>query len=436
MAFPASADADLPGALDVDEVLRQVMHDDQEEWEYEYSNTDTETFYLTIELSYPEFKGRSTLALPHNRGGYYKDRTDPGAAASEAQGGGAPSEDEENGRDKDDNGDDEGVNPGNDATKKNVSTAGGEEVGDDDDMDEDENAPLVDPALGILATATARKQKKNKEPQRRGGSGREKAVADDDGGGDDEDDNEAEDIQILDLHSARPLISYRGRVFEGRWAEVLGTEAILTWRDKKDPLPALRNLADGIDMLAASSSRIMTTEKIVHPKEPEADALAAIRDDWNIRIPAGKHRTQEKMQQVRFLENMMALKKKKGQTDEVTVYATDGAGKDWSDKKGVDYKPRFPKRRAADDQEEEEEEEVEEERGGGGDGEGDESPHSRRRRILTQQQRRRRRRQRREAEELMARGKEVASQQSRSELTRDEAADGRDDEGDTTMTGG
>lgn len=31
-----------PRALQVDEVLQQIIKDDQEEWEYEYSSTETE----------------------------------------------------------------------------------------------------------------------------------------------------------------------------------------------------------------------------------------------------------------------------------------------------------------------------------------------------------------------------------------------------------
>ncbi|PFH58741.1 hypothetical protein XA68_13301 [Ophiocordyceps unilateralis] len=452
----AAVMADEPGALDVDEVLRQVMQDDQEEWEYEYSTTETETFYLTMELSYPEFKGRSTLSLPHHRGAYYKGGTDPSmafpgpvAAETEGGGGGVLSDDEDDadkddendneiekeGDDDDDENDDDddddndgdvpAVDPGNDTEMHKVTAQeeengeGDEDDEEDEDVDddqgeeEDEDAPLVDPALKRSVVDTRRAANKakdterDKEPEGSDDNGEVEGEADGNGNGngDDDDDDggddnshQLEDIQILDLHSARPLISYRGRVFEGRWAEVIGTEAILAYHDDKRPLPALRNLADGIDVLAASSSRIMTTEKLVKPKVPEADTLAPIRCEWNIRIPPGKRRTQEKMQQVHFLENMIALKKKKGQTDQVTVFAKDGAGKDWNDRHGLDYKPRYKKRtgnrgKAGEEDEEGEEDNVDDEVE-------DEDPDSRRRRRLRQQQRRRRRR---AAEELRAR---------------------------------
>ncbi|KAF4591716.1 vacuolar protein sorting-associated protein [Ophiocordyceps camponoti-floridani] len=403
------AEPDEAGALSVEELLRQLEHDDQEEWEYEYSATETETFYLTIDLSYPEFKGQSTLVPPHHRGAYYKGETDPttwadpAVAKDSGRAGGVLSDDEEDAAKDDENEDEnDGDNEGEDRVMMDAPAEGGrkdkgkgKEVrpreNDDDDQDKDqdmdEDAPLVDPALKTVVVETesgSRAADKGKQKAR--DEGAERSYGDEN---QDDDNQQLEDIQILDLHSPRPLFSYRGRVFEGQWAEVIGTEAILTHHDDKEALPALRQLAEGIDMLAASSSRIVTTEKLVRPKVAQVDTLAPVREEWNIRIPAGKSRTQEKMQQVRFLENLMALKKKKGQEDQVTVFATDGAGKDWNDKHAVDYKPRYRKRTTAmgadddddDDDDDTDEEEVE-----------DEDPDSRRRRRLRQQQRRRRRR--------------------------------------------
>lgn len=163
---------------------------------------------------------------------------------------------------------------------------------------------------------------------------------------DDKDSSEPlEEIQILELHSRNPIISYRGRVFEGQWAEVIGTEAILADREAQNAnqLPALRHLSGGIDILGASSSRILTTEKTLKSKGVQKDSLKAIREEWNIRIPPGKDRTGERAQQLRFLENLIALKKKRRDEDEVTVYAMDGAGKDFDDRKGPDFKPRRKK---------------------------------------------------------------------------------------------
>lgn len=256
---------------------------------------------MTIELSYPEFKDRATRGPHHSRGGYYKNWMDQSTAFPRTAVAGAKGDEEGSQSDDDDEDNDDGEPEGQD---------GGDE-GDDDD------GPPLDPEL--LAAS------KSMETERRA------AKKGKDDGDDDEEEEEAEvleDIQILELHSANPIISYRGRVFEGQWAEVIGTEAILARHDKGKPLPALRNLADKVDVLAASSSRIMTTEKVLKPKVAEEDTLAPIKEEWNIRVPRGKDKTGERALQANFLENLIALKKKKGQTDQVTVYATDGAGKD------------------------------------------------------------------------------------------------------------
>ncbi|PNY26183.1 Uncharacterized protein TCAP_03885 [Tolypocladium capitatum] len=305
---------DEPGALSLDEVLQQATQDDQEEWEYEYSTTETETYYLTVELSYPEFKERTSRAPHHSRGGYYKNWQDQAS-----------------------------VDPATIVTRSKQGNEGAPSDDDNDDEAEvegegDDGAQHLDPVLEAKGKAV---DTGNITDEKEKGRGQEK------GGDDDEVEDESEsmgDIQILDLHSHNPIISYRGRVFEGQWAEVIGTEAILAKHDEDNPLPALRNLAEGIDILGASASRIMTTEKVPKPKVPDEDTLAPIREEWNIRIPRGKDRTGERGLQIRFLENLIALKKKRGEQDQVTVYATDGAGKNWNDRQGPDYKPRIRKK--------------------------------------------------------------------------------------------
>ena len=164
--------------------------------------------------------------------------------------------------------------------------------------------------------------------------------------------DETEDIQILELHSAHPIISYKGRTFEGSWAEVVGSEAIFTSRDNENPLPALRHLEGNVDFLGACASRIATKETIGKPNIIREDPLAAIREEWNIRIPVGKDRSGERAQQTRFLENLMALKKRKGETDQVTVWAKDGEGQNFKDNRDPDYKPRRRRRLLNEDGEE------------------------------------------------------------------------------------
>ncbi|PHH62208.1 hypothetical protein CDD81_7335 [Ophiocordyceps australis] len=314
-----SLDPGQPAAVGVDEVQQQPGTDESEEWEYEYSTTAKETYYLTIELSYPDFMDKSLLNPHHSRGGYYKNwlgKSTEGLGAS--KGVSSDHEDVE-------------------ASGEPEAEPGGEE--------EAEDMPFLDPMLRAHD-----EDSKPDEAQLAGGE--QQDTGEDKEPEADNEEREAQgEIQILELHSHHPIISYRGRVFEGEWAEVVGTEVILAKHD--GTLAALRNMADEVDFLAASSSRIMTTEKVLKPRGGEQDSLAAVREEWNIHIPSLRDKTGERAEQARFLEKLIALKKSKGHADHVTVYATDGPGKTWNDRRGVDYRPRANRRRVTFEDEDE-----------------------------------------------------------------------------------
>ncbi|PKS07549.1 hypothetical protein jhhlp_006153 [Lomentospora prolificans] len=288
---PPSANREVP----------QLEPEDDSDWEYEYSTTETETFYLTVDLSLPEFVYRNPSGIMHfGRGGYYADWIkDPESADKRS-------------------------------IAHRVVLPGG--VFDDDDEDEDDDdEPLPEPEDDMdevdpdLDDYPQRPQEGDTE------------VVDDK--------LVARDIEILDFHTEHPIISYRGKVFEGRWAEVLGTEMIFAEHDDAAPLPVLRRLPGDVDLLAASSARILTTEKVLKIPD-ELDRLKKTREAYGIRLPVlGKHHYDEKKKQVRFLENLMAVKIKKGEKDMVTVTARPAPDKDFADDRDPDWMPRRPRAR-------------------------------------------------------------------------------------------
>lgn len=283
------------------------------------SSRSRQTYYLTLELSYAEFKGHPPKAHHHSRGGYYKNWLDGASGKANDSTGAAPLPNESNNEN-----DPPMPDPEIDDLMRNVDPAlrdKGKEVVREElspEAEREEQSPDMD--------------REGQSPEIVPGPEQEKET--------DKDEAEQDDIRVLELHSDNPIISYRGRVFEGQWAEVIGTELIMANHDVDNPIPALRNLADGVDILAAASSRILTKEKILKPKVPDVDMLAPIREEWNIRVPGGRDRTGERGQQTRFLENLMALKKKRGEEDHVTVYTKEGTGKDFQDNKDPDFKPR------------------------------------------------------------------------------------------------
>lgn len=294
---------------------------------------------MTLELSYPEFKDRPTKAPHHSRGGYYKNWLDQYSDSQATQA-------TKYGPDQDNQSENENDND-NDNDNANENEKDGGQVVEPEAEGDDEDMPHIDPLLRANSQPVSDAALRRKRAK----AGKQKVVLEEEEEEEEEQQEvastEMEDIQILELHSHNPIISYRGRVFEGQWAEVIGTEVVLANREEgnENPLPALRNLPGDVDLLGACCSRLLTTEKVLKPRVAEEDELSRIRKEWNIKIPPGKDRTGERAHQIRFLERLMALKKKKGQTDDVTVYALDGAGKDFNDKKGPDFKPR--KRRSA-----------------------------------------------------------------------------------------
>ncbi|KAI8963785.1 hypothetical protein F5Y11DRAFT_346235 [Daldinia sp. FL1419] len=139
-------------------------------------------------------------------------------------------------------------------------------------------------------------------------------------------DGDDHEVQILDLETTNPIISYKGRVYSGQWNQNVGTELLITKRDPDNPLPAIRSLGDGVDLLAASCARINVKEKQLKPKDAAMKRqrdLNAARERQTPQLvpPAEKWAGPERVAQGNFLEKFIALKKKLGETDEVTIFA-------------------------------------------------------------------------------------------------------------------
>ncbi|KAI0164480.1 hypothetical protein GGR52DRAFT_575835 [Hypoxylon sp. FL1284] len=231
--------------------------ENESEWEYEYSTTETETFYVTLDLSKADFTDRDASTI--FRPGYKgSEKADRAKLYLNRR-----------------------MSPDN----SNGSSA--------NDSDEDDDGP---------------RDAHIQQP-----------VADDDA-----DDHQ---VQIIELHSENPVISYKGRVYQGQWSENIGTEFLMTRRDEDMPLPALLHLDHDVELLGASSARVTVDEIELRARErpnkrrrkinytKEANAMRPIVP------PAERWATQTRRDQGSFLASLIELKKRRGETDEVTVIA-------------------------------------------------------------------------------------------------------------------
>ncbi|KAJ9141671.1 hypothetical protein NKR23_g7681 [Pleurostoma richardsiae] len=294
LAIMSDAAAALPLRAHVPNSCPASDDYDESQWEYEYSGTETENYYLAVDLSHPDFiQRREDWYIPNTRGGY-RTWFNPMLAQKATQDTNASlfEEDEEDRRNED-----EGVS---------------ERVEDDrvPERDEYDSTQAGPGAMAGSATQCTQKPLARSEEVSRGEEG----------------------IQILDLHSDNPLISYRGRIFSCTWASNIGTE--LLFASANEALPALRHVSSDIDLLAASSARLLTSQAALKKSASQlrglatsqhrrSDRLRSVRKDHGIFIPVVEDKTGKRRPQARFLENFMAIKKLKGEKDEVTTKTKD-----------------------------------------------------------------------------------------------------------------
>ena len=143
-------------------------------------------------------------------------------------------------------------------------------------------------------------------------------------------------IQILDLHTHNPLISYQNQMYSCEWTSTLGTDLLLTTPMPDYPHPVLREQPN-VSVLAASSIKLMgRTAHIAsrHSAEesgqlstpaPETSIastnIANLENPRPVKIPLNATYSRARQDQANFLERLIAIKAKKGEKDNVTVYS-------------------------------------------------------------------------------------------------------------------
>ena len=247
--------------------------DDDSEWEYEYHETETEVgtamgaqvpsaysrqdFYVTIDCSSTSHHTRE-----------YKKPEGPNKPASPP-----------------------------------VDPDGHNEAGDRDDPNdtalEDETLPL-DPSLLDKGSPQANEE-------------------------DDTDIQEPVDpldrIQILDLHTANPLISYKSQIYSCTWGSTIGTDLFFAPASSLPPrLTTPLQSNDDVAILPTSCIKLTARPATVVPR---TDALSSsqAKDTKASTIQVEGSAPIQKRKQASFLESLIAIKKARGEEDEVTVNA-------------------------------------------------------------------------------------------------------------------
>ncbi|KAL8798860.1 MAG: hypothetical protein Q9182_006338 [Xanthomendoza sp. 2 TL-2023] len=167
-------------------------------------------------------------------------------------------------------------------------------------------------------------------------------------------------LQILDLHTPNPLISYNGRIYSCTWASTIGTDIFLAAPDllpaaPNDPfrvvplhtLPNVSIIGTSCINLTARPATLkprneapkpqphptenlptqqISTTNIIDPQIPPGPTTTAASRIENthsnhpLKIPLSPTAANTRRAQTSFLDSLIAIKAAKGETDQVTVY--------------------------------------------------------------------------------------------------------------------
>jgi hypothetical protein len=114
-------------------------------------------------------------------------------------------------------------------------------------------------------------------------------------------------IQILDLHSQNPLISFRGSVYRCHWSTTLSTDMFFAKKPEtatEEDGPPLRSF-DKWDLLGLSSTRLIASEAKLVPKYREQSENRPSNN--------GEGEASEDVPQARFLRRFAQVQAKKGE---------------------------------------------------------------------------------------------------------------------------
>jgi hypothetical protein len=132
------------------------------------------------------------------------------------------------------------------------------------------------------------------------------------------------------LHSKNPLVSYCGQIFSCQWAENIGTEFFFIKNNTRDTVERLQLLPGGVNILGTSSVRLISTplkaeykpeKKVGGHNELSLHAKGRSIKAKDLTIDVGPRAPQRRIQQGKFLEDLMRAKEKRGEQDLVTIHA-------------------------------------------------------------------------------------------------------------------
>lgn len=200
------------------------------------------------------------------------------------------------------------------------------------------NAPLRQPRRGVSRTATGTAADEHDVDEAasppEGGPDNTMHV---DGEEEEDDQDEADDqanagrVQIMELHSKNPFVSYRNHIFSCEWADMIGTDMHFISHEDSEPNATYLKRTDDYSLLAANPIKIVGRKARLTANTD----LQESREQAEERSAQAGLQTQEcdtRSAQVRFLQELMDIKQEKGETDMVQMTFGTKRGKSFEEK--------------------------------------------------------------------------------------------------------
>lgn len=187
----------------------------------------------------------------------------------------------------------------------------------------------------IASTAVSKKQKISEKSNEQGSAATpvnvETTVADPDTSGMDQaspgsqDSVQPKSLQVLDLSTGNPIVAYGGEVLSCKWTDMVGTIMFFAYSQDVPLCESELSTAD-YDLIGTSRIKLVGTKTKLIPVPQQSVSTEST-------VPAGQglgtiHRNNAKVnadlrKQASFLEQLMNVKKDRGETDSVFVVMND-----------------------------------------------------------------------------------------------------------------
>jgi hypothetical protein len=121
----------------------------------------------------------------------------------------------------------------------------------------------------------------------------------------------------MELHSRNPYISYRNHIFSCEWADMVGTDMHFVRREDSEPDPTYLKHTDGYSVIAANPIKIIGRR--AHFARPSVAADGTQSDAAESTSAPNPLLADNRSSQVSFLQELMDIKREKGETDMVRM---------------------------------------------------------------------------------------------------------------------